>query len=52
MVSKESYLGHVAYVESVDGSSFTISEMNFRGYGVVDQRRIRLGGIALYGFIY
>jgi len=52
MVSKESYLGHVAYVESVDGSTFTISEMNFRGYGVVDQRRIRLGGIALYGFIY
>lgn len=52
MVSKEGSLGHVAYVESVDGSSFTVSEMNFRGYGVVSQRRIWLGRIALYGFIY
>jgi hypothetical protein len=52
MVSKESRVGHVAYVESVDGSTFTVSEMNFRGFGVVDQRRIGLGSIALYGFIY
>jgi surface antigen len=52
MVSKEGPVGHVAYVESVDGSSFTVSEMNFRGFGIVDQRRIYLGGVALYGFIY
>jgi surface antigen len=52
MVSKESRVGHVAYVESVDGSTFTVSEMNFRGFGVVDQRRIGLASIALYGFIY
>jgi hypothetical protein len=52
MVSKEGPVGHVAYVESVDGSYFTISEMNFRGYGVVDQRTIRIGSIPLYGFIY
>jgi hypothetical protein len=52
MVSKEGPVGHVAYVESVDGSTFTISEMNFRGFGVVDQRRISLGSVPLYGFIY
>ena len=52
MVSRESWIGHVAYVESVDGDSFTISEMNYRGFGVVDQRRVKLGHIPLIGFIY
>jgi len=52
MVSREGPVGHVAYVESVDGSSFTVSEMNFRGFGVIDERRILLGSVALYGFIY
>jgi peptidoglycan DL-endopeptidase CwlO len=52
MVSRESWIGHVAYVESVDGDSFTISEMNYKGFGVVDQRRVRIGHIPLVGFIY
>jgi hypothetical protein len=52
MVSRESWIGHVAMVESVDGDSFTVSEMNFRGFGVVDQRRVRLGHVPLIGFIY
>jgi len=52
MVSRESWIGHVAVVESVDGDTFTISEMNYRGFGVVDQRRVRLGHIPLIGFIY
>lgn len=52
MVSRESWIGHVAYVESVDGDSFTISEMNYKGFGLVDQRRVRIGHIPLVGFIY
>ena len=52
MVSRESWIGHVAYVESVSGNTFVVSEMNFRGFGIVDQRRITLGQIPLIGFIY
>ena len=53
MVTWESGWGHVAYVESVapDGS-WTVSEMNFKGWGVVDTRTIRPGGVPLIGFIY
>jgi surface antigen len=52
MVSRESGYGHVAYVESVNGNSFTISEMNFHGFGVITQRHLTLGQVPLVGFIY
>jgi LysM repeat protein len=53
MVTMESVYGHVAYVESVhaDGT-WTVSEMNFQGFGRVDMRTIRPGGVPLLGFIY
>jgi hypothetical protein len=53
MVTMESGFGHVAYVESVhpDGS-WTVSEMNFLGFGRVDMRTIRPGAVPLLGFIY
>jgi LysM repeat protein len=53
MVTWESGFGHVAYVESVgaDGS-WTVSEMNFRGFALLDMRTIRPGGVPLLGFIY
>ena len=53
MVSAESWWGHVAYVESVNGNVITISEMNYAGWGVTSTRTIditRFG--ALKGFIY
>lgn len=53
MVTWESSFGHVAYVESVNSDgSWTVSEMNFRGWGIVDTRTIRPGGVPLIGFIY
>ena len=53
MVTRESGLGHVAYVESVSGSTFTVSEMNFTAWDVVDRRTIQLGGrVPIMGFIY
>jgi len=53
MVTRESGPGHVAYVESVSGSSFTVSEMNFAGWNVVTRRTIQLGGsVPIVGFIY
>lgn len=53
MVTWESRWGHVAYVESVaaDGS-WTVSEMNFVGWGIISSRTIRPGGVPLIGFIY
>jgi surface antigen len=52
MVTGESGWGHVAYVESVSGGSFTVSEMNYQGWGVVSRRTINAGQVPLYGFIY
>lgn len=53
MVTNESAYGHVAYVESVNAdSSFTVSEMNYAGWGVVDYRTLSAGSVPLIGFIY
>lgn len=55
MVTWESYLGHVAYVETVNADgSWTVSEMNYVGFDVIDLRTIKPGqlGSRLIGFIY
>lgn len=52
VVTKESWWGHVAYVESVDGDSITISEMNARGWGVTSRRTISASGGVVRGYIY
>ncbi|HEV3231175.1 MAG TPA: CHAP domain-containing protein [Candidatus Dormibacteraeota bacterium] len=54
MVTWESrYYGHVALVEAVyDDGSWLVSEMNYRGLGIVDHRRIYYGQVPLIGFIY
>jgi len=53
MVTWESSWGHVAYVESVNSDgSYTVSEMNFVRWNVVDYRMIKPGGVPLIGFIY
>ncbi|MFN2466083.1 MAG: CHAP domain-containing protein [Candidatus Dormibacteria bacterium] len=54
MVTRESGWGHVAYVESVDpdGRGWTVSEMNFRGFGVVSTRHLTIGQGRVVGFIY
>ena len=53
-VSWESpYYGHAGYVESVNSyGTYTISEMNFVGFGVVNNRTITPGTTSLIGFIY
>ncbi|MHB8510243.1 MAG: COG3942 and LysM peptidoglycan-binding domain-containing protein [Candidatus Dormibacteria bacterium] len=52
MVTRESGWGHVGYVEAVDGSCWTVSEMNYRGFGIVDTRHVCPGQVPLIGFIY
>ena len=53
-ISWTSPVGHVAYVESVNADgSFTVSEMNYAGWGRVDYRTIKSSsGLDLLGFIY
>lgn len=47
------YYGHVGYVESVNANgSFTISEMNYVGFGVVNTRTITPGTTSTIGFVY
>jgi surface antigen len=54
MVTWESRVfGHVAYVESINSDgSWWVSEMNYVGWGVIDQRLVRPGSVPLIGFIY
>ncbi len=52
IVTNESWVGHVGYVESVNGDQVTISEMNYRGWGVVSSRTINAGSGAVKGYIY
>jgi surface antigen len=53
MVTRESSVGHVAYVESVNSDgSWTVSEMNYVGWNIVSRRTIHPGQIPLVGFIY
>jgi len=53
MVTMESYLGHVAYVEAVyPNGSWEVSEMNYAGWGIISQRIIYPGTIYVIGFIY
>jgi hypothetical protein len=53
LVTSESRAGHVALVESVnDDGTFTVSEMNYEGYGVISTRTISDSYGAIMGFIY
>ncbi|MDD5490014.1 MAG: LysM peptidoglycan-binding domain-containing protein [Candidatus Moranbacteria bacterium] len=52
MVSGESRWGHVAIVESVSGNNFTISEMNYAGFGKKSTRTLSASSGVVKGFIY
>lgn len=53
MVSNESRLGHVSYVEKVnDDGSFVITEMNAKGWGVKSARTVSAGYGKIMGFVY
>lgn len=52
IVTRESGWGHVGYVESVDGDKVTISEMNFNGWGQVNNRTLSIDDPVIKGFVY
>lgn len=52
VVTSESWLGHVAFVESVSGDSVNISEMNYKGWGISSHRTISAHAGIVRGYIY
>lgn len=52
LVTNESWWGHVAYVEAVNGDSVTISEMNYVGFGIASTRTISNSNGVILGYIY
>jgi len=53
VVTNESWYGHVGYVEKVnDDGSFTFSEMNYAGLGIITRRTMSAGDRRFVTFIY
>lgn len=44
--------GHVALVESINGDTLTLSEMNYKGWGVKSKRTLSTKSRVIKGFIY
>jgi len=52
IVTRESWYGHVGYVEAVKGDWVTFSEMNHLGWGVKSVRTIHINDSVIRGYIY
>lgn len=52
VVTNESWVGHVAYVESVNGDTITISEMNYVGPFIASRRTISIHSSVIRGYVY
>lgn len=52
LVTRESWYGHVAYVESSNASTITISEMNRYGWAKTNTRTLTKGAWVIRGCIY
>lgn len=52
VTTENAYYGHVAYVESVSGSSVTITEMNYAGPYIVTRRTLSANDPVIKGYVY
>lgn len=52
VTTENRYYGHVAYVEKVSGSTITISEMNYAGWGKTTRRTLDKKSRVIRGYIY
>jgi surface antigen len=52
VTTEDARYGHVAIVESVGSGTITISEMNYKGWGVVDTRTLSQNARVIRGYIY
>lgn len=50
--SEDARYGHVAFVEAVDNSTFTVAEMNWKGFNIVNKRTISKNAGFIKGFVY
>lgn len=52
VTTENRYYGHVAYVEKVSGSTITISEMNYTGWGKTSRRTLDKNSRVIRGYVY
>jgi surface antigen len=52
VTTENRYYGHVAYVEKVSGSTITISEMNYAGWGKTTRRTLDKNSRVIRGYVY
>jgi len=52
VTTDNSFWGHVAYVEAVEGGSIIVSEMNYQGFGIISRRSIPINSRIIRGYIY
>ncbi|MBI2590084.1 CHAP domain-containing protein [Candidatus Berkelbacteria bacterium] len=52
IVTSEGPLGHVGYVEKVEGDELIVSDMNMIGWGKVSKRRMKSASGVIRGYIY
>lgn len=52
VVTNETFVGHVAYVEAVGNGTITITEANYVGLGIVSRRTISSSSSVIRGYVY
>jgi surface antigen len=52
VTTEDARYGHVGYVEKVGKDTITISEMNYKGWGVVNRRTLSQNARVIKGYIY
>ena len=52
VTTEDARYGHVAYVESVGKDTITVSEMNYKGWSVVNTRTLSQNARVIRGYIY
>ncbi|MBI4022926.1 CHAP domain-containing protein [Candidatus Berkelbacteria bacterium] len=52
VVTAESRLGHVGYIEAVEGDEIVVSDMNIVGWNTVSKRRMKASAGVIRGYIY
>ena len=52
VTTEDARYGHVAVVEAVGKDTITVSEMNYKGWGIVDRRTLSQNARVIKGYIY
>jgi surface antigen len=52
VTTEDAHYGHVAYVEKVGKNTITVSEMNYKGWGLIDRRTLSQNARVIKGYIY